>query len=119
MARILALLLFWPSVALAQNLPTSHPATITAVSVGVTSAKALGAAAPAGRVLLAIDNESASATVACAFGATAALNTAGSFTIPPGVTRVWDDAFIPNDQINCIASAVATPVTIEAELTGP
>ena len=94
-------------------LPNSGAGSTSAVTVGTSSAPALGAAV-GGRKFLAIDNESQTATLACAFGAAAALNTAGSFTIPPGFTRTWDGTFVPNDAVNCIASAGSTPVTIEA-----
>jgi len=37
---------------------------------------------------LAVDNESASVAVACSFFGTPAVNTAGSWTIAPGATRI-------------------------------
>lgn len=92
--------------------PSSGAAGALACTVGTPSVQC--AAAVTSRKLLAIDNESASATVACAFGATPALNTAGSWTIPPGDSRSWSGAFIPNDQVNCIAGAASTPVTVES-----
>lgn len=52
--------------------------------------------------------------IACSFGGTAALDSAGSWTIPPGETRTWNGSFVPAEAIDCIAGAVATPVTIEA-----
>lgn len=93
--------------------PSSSSVTgsVSAATIGASSAQVL-AAAP--RRLLAIDNESASATIACAFGTTAGINTAGSFTIPPGVTRVWSSYPVPADAVNCIASAASTPATVEA-----
>ena len=65
---------------------------------------------------LSIDNESATATVACNFGGTAVLNTAGNYTILPGQTRVWQ--MLPNagtlyGPLNCISSAATSPATIE------
>lgn len=90
---------------------SSVTGSVTGVNVGTTSAQVL-AAAP--RQLLALDNESTTATVACAFGAVAAINTKGSFTLPPGVTRTWNSYPVPADAVNCIASALATPLTIEA-----
>ena len=112
---ILCLLLFVADPVAAQMIiaPSSSADNTIAATVGVTSAQVVAVSATR-RVIVAIDNESTSATIACAFGATAALNTAGSFTIPPGVTRVWDGTFVPSDAINCIASAGSTPVTVEA-----
>lgn len=91
--------------------PNSTTGSTTAVSVGTTSAQVLAAAVSVRR-FLAIDNESATVAVACAFGTTAALNSAGSWTIPPGMTRTWNGTFVPSDALNCIANATATPVTI-------
>lgn len=95
-------------------LPSNGAGSASGLTVGITSSQALGAAV-IGRKFLAIDNESTTATVACAFGAPAAINAAGSFTIPPGFTRTWDGTFVPNDAVSCIASAGATPVTIEVD----
>ena len=84
-------------------------------SIGVASAMVLPFAAQ-GRSQLAIDNESATYAVACAFGATAALNTAGSWTIPAGMTRTWpavSGGFVPSDTVNCIAGAASTPISIQ------
>jgi hypothetical protein len=94
--------------------PVSGAGSAGPVTIGTSSGQALAGSA-LGRRFLAIDNESVTATVACAFGATAALNTAGSWTIPPGMTRTWNGSFVPSDTVNCIASAAATPVTIEAD----
>lgn len=89
-------------------------ATVTAYTAGTSSAQALGAATA--RVsLLAIDNESPTASIAVSFGGTAALNTAGSFTIGPGQTRTWNAGFAPMRAIDIIASVASTPVTIERE----
>lgn len=100
------------------NQPGAPPGSGTggfyAVTAGTSSSTAL-AAAVHNRTLIAIDNESASASIAVCFGScTPALNTAGSFTIPPGQTRTWRGPYVPADQINVIASAASTPVTVEA-----
>ncbi len=92
--------------------PTSGTGSVSACTVGTTSAAC--AAAATSRVLVAIANESTSATIACSFGGAAALNAAGSWTIPPGDTRSWSGSFVPAEAINCIAGAASTPVTIEA-----
>ena len=93
-----------------QCLGTVEPGGVCAVSLGNASTPILGGG---NRGILAVDNESTTATIACAFGITAVLNSAGSWTIPPGVTRVFD-VFPPSDQLNCIASGAATPVTAYA-----
>ena len=95
--------------------PASGTGGFNAVTAGITSAKALPAA-PHTCTLIEIDNESSAASIAACFGSscTAALNTAGSFTIAPGTTRIWSGPYVPADQINIIASAASTPVTIEA-----
>lgn len=103
-------------VSVAKPLPVASPqssitGSVTAATIGTSSAQVLAAAS---RQLLAIDNESTTATIACAFGAPAAINTAGSFTLAPGVTRVWKDYPVPADAVNCIASAASTPATVEA-----
>jgi len=63
-------------------------------------------------IFLDLVNESATATVACALGATAVLNGAGSITLPPLWHRSWEGTFVPTDAVNCIASAGSTPATI-------
>lgn len=86
---------------------------VIAVTVGTSSAEALAKPTIAYR-MLAIDNESATATIACSFGGTAALNTAGSYTIGSSLTRVWSaPAWTMNQAINCISDTASTPVTIE------
>lgn len=95
------------------QLPYNSTGGVTAVTVGVVSASAL-AARSAPQKLLALDNESITASIACNFGGTAALNTAGNFTIGPGQTRTWSGSYVPLDAINCIASVAASPLTVEA-----
>lgn len=86
---------------------------VSAVTVGNSSAQVL---AKGPRRYLDIKNESATASIACNFGGTAALNTAGNYTIPPGWHKSWPDGgntnFVPSDTINCIASASSTPATL-------
>ncbi|HEV2187510.1 MAG TPA: hypothetical protein VGR70_09895 [Stellaceae bacterium] len=70
---------------------------------------------------IAVDNESTSANCAVCFGAscTPALNTAGSFTIPAGMTRTWSIPFGSgggyNDPMRGICSAASTPLTVQAQ----
>jgi hypothetical protein len=91
------------------------PSTITGTTMGVTiSATSTQVLASSARTLVGIDNESASVTIACAFGVPAVLNSAGSFTIPAGMTRTWRDYPLPTEAMNCISSAGGGgPATIE------
>lgn len=98
-------------MAIQQN-PASGGGSVTPVTLGTSSTQVL--AAVTARKFLAIDNESTGAAIACALGTSAALNTAGSFTIEPGWTRTWDGSFVPSDAVNCIAAVGSTPVTVEA-----
>lgn len=63
----------------------------------------------------AIQNTSAAATVACAWGATPALNSPGSFQLSPGQIRDYGamTTNVPPVALNCIASAASTPVYAE------
>lgn len=96
-----------------QQAPASGSGSVAAATVGTSSTQLLPPASS--RKFLAIDNESTSAAIACALGTTAAINTAGSFTIEPGWTRTWSGSFVPSDAVNCIATVGATPVTVEAD----
>lgn len=71
--------------------------------------------APGQRRLLAIHNESATVSIACNFGGTAALNTAGNWTIPSGQTLTFPAGgsnYVPSDAVNCISGAATSPATI-------
>lgn len=92
--------------------------TITAATVTNSSTQMLAAVAGS-RLFLSINNESTTATIACAFSATAAANTAGSYTIGPGNTRTWGPGTYeipgaPGGAVNCISSAATSPATIES-----
>jgi hypothetical protein len=110
MRRALALAV---ALALAPALPASAGG-IVAASVGTASAQVLAAATGVGRRYLLIDNESATATIACTFDGAAALNTAGSWTIAPGGRLALGVGYGVSfsDSLNCIASADGTPATI-------
>src|SRR4029079_19261931 len=91
---------------------------ITAATVTSASTQMLEAVSGS-RLFLSINNESATATIACAFSATAAANTAGSYTIGPGATRTWGPGTYevpgaPGGAVNCISSAATSPATIES-----
>lgn len=96
---------------------TGSPRTITAVTVTNLSTQAL-AASNGPRLYLSINNESATATIACNFGGTAVANTAGNYTIGPASTRTWGpvdrESPLNGAAINCISSAATSPATIES-----
>lgn len=84
----------------------------------ITNSSAVAVVIPTQAVYLSIDNESTTATIACAFGnGSAAINTAGSYTVPAGATRVWDfgprQNILPSGNLNCISSAATSPATID------
>lgn len=89
--------------------PASSAVTETAVTVTASSAQALGSGT---RRYLYLENLSASSTIACRFGATAALNTAGSWSLLPYASKVWEGSYVPSDAINCIGSTSSVPLTI-------
>jgi hypothetical protein len=97
----------------AQQIPVSAAGAVTAATIGTASAQVI--AATTARKVLAIHNQSATATVSCAFGTTALAGAAGSWDIPPQQTLTWSESFVPPDAVNCLASAAATPVTVEAQ----
>lgn len=82
-------------------------------TVGTSSAQCL--AASTATQFLQVQNTSVSATVACAWGATAALNSAGSFQLAAGQASSWgpNTAGVRTSALNCIASAASTPVYLE------
>ena len=85
-----------------------------AVTVTSTSAQILAVRAGP-KYALSIKNESTTASIAICFGScTAALNTAGSITIGPGVLWSASPAYIPLDAIIGISSAATSPATIQA-----
>lgn len=93
--------------------PTNSSGSFAAATITNSSVQYVAAAAA--HTILDIKNESTTATIACAFGATAAINTAGSYTIPPGWHRSWEGSYVPSDAVNCISSAATSPATIEAK----
>lgn len=104
---------------MSQDLPASGAATVTSVTVGTAAVTAAIPKSVYRRTFLSISNESATATVAFSLGSTTpAINTAGSWTLAAGASYRWDGSFVPMDQVNLIASASSTPVTIEAESPG-
>lgn len=100
------------SCPLAAGLSGSCGATIGTGAVTVLSAKTTS-----GWRLMLVDNESTSATIACTDdGTTPAINAAGSYTIPPGGTRVWQASNVVfAGPMICLASAGSTPVTVKGQ----
>lgn len=82
-------------------------------TVGTSSAACLAAATAA--TFVQVQNNSATATVACSWGGTAALNSATSFQLAPGQSASWGQTTggIPNEALNCIASVASTPLYVE------
>lgn len=96
----------------ATTTPAKASGAYSAATITNSSTQALAASATRG--FLDIKNESSTATIACRLGGTAALNTAGSLTIPPNWHYSWDGNFVPSDAVNCISSAASSPATIGA-----
>ena len=82
-------------------------------AVGTASATCL--AAGVAKSFVQVQNASASASVACAWGAAAALSGAGSFQLAAGQGASWGPvtAGIPSGALNCISSAASTPLYVE------
>lgn len=82
-------------------------------TVGTSSAQAL--AASTATMFLQIQNTHASNTVACAFGATAVLNSSTSVQLAAGQSASWgpNTAGVPTGALNCIASGATTPLYVE------
>lgn len=87
--------------------------TTAGCSVGVASAQCL--AATTAQNWVQVQNTSTSASISCAWGGTAALNSSGSFMLAPGQSAAWGmmSNGIPNAALNCIASAAASPLYVE------
>lgn len=88
------------------------PATVT------SSSTTMLAAAVGIRTFLSVSNESETATIACRIGGTAALHTAGSYTLAPGQGIQWGPGGtqfpILGGAVNCISSEASSPATIES-----
>lgn len=63
-----------------------------------------------------VQNVSASASIACRWGGTAALNTLTSFQLAAGQGALWGPmtAGVPLAALHCIASAGSTPLYVES-----
>lgn len=82
-------------------------------TVGASSAQALAASTAV--KFLQIQNTHASNTVACAFGATAVLNSSTSVQLAAGQSASWGPLTggVPTGALNCIASGASTPLYVE------
>jgi uncharacterized protein YfaQ (DUF2300 family) len=110
--RALALAL---AFGLALSAGRTAQASSCTVGTGATVCVAARSAAP--YRYIEIDNESASATIACTIdGTTPAANTAGSFTIATLQQRIFAAANATfSGPLTCISSAASTPVTYIAQ----
>lgn len=124
-AALCVLALAAPAARAEHSCPASGTSVddICAVTLGTSAGAVLKAYAGGGSGYrtLAFDNESMTTAIAVCPGAscTPALNTAGSYTIPAGGTRLFQIPYGSaggyNDQWNGIAGASSTPVTVEAQ----
>lgn len=101
-----------PALVVTQR-PEPGVVTVAGCTVGTASAQCL--AANAATRWLQVQNTSASDQIACSWGGTAALNSSGSFMLAPGQSASWgpDTAGVPNNVLNCIASAASAPLYVE------
>ena len=114
--------LFAAALALIAGAPAAFANTCT-VSTGactITNSSSTALVIPQGATVLSIDNESNADSIACAMAnGTAAINSAGSYTVPAGATRGWQftDPNIAQDiikpgNLNCISAGSTDPATI-------
>jgi hypothetical protein len=82
-------------------------------TVGTGSATCLAAATAV--TFVQIQNTSTTASIACNWGGTAVLNSAGSFQLAPLAAAAWGPSTggVPSGELNCIASAASTPAFLE------
>lgn len=82
-------------------------------TVGATSTTCLAASTAV--TFVQIQNVSASASIACAFGVAAVLNTKTAVQLGAGQSASWGPVTggVPSGQLNCIASAGSTPLYVE------
>lgn len=82
-------------------------------TVGATTTNCL--AASTAQAFLQVQNVHASNNVSCAFGVPAVLNAKEAAFLQPGQSASWgpNTNGVPSGQLNCIASAAATPLYLE------
>lgn len=91
---------------------TKKNITITAGSVGVASAQVIAANQNRTRIMFANVHATQSVALCPTSNGAAALNTAGSITLGPGVAIILDGDSVSFDAFNAIASGAASPLTI-------
>lgn len=91
---------------------TTKNITVTAITVGVGSAQAIGTNPNRTRILFANVHATNSIAICPASNGAAALNTAGSLTLGPGVAIILDGDSVSYDAFNALASGASTPLTI-------
>lgn len=99
------------TVAVAPLAPTAR--NFPGCTVGSSSGSCL--AASTAKTFLQIQNTSVSASIACAFGTSAVLNSSGSVQLGVGQAASWgvNTGGVPTGQMNCIASGASTPLYVE------
>ena len=95
--------------------PKTGAFTYPGCTVGTSSAQCLAGSTATNHIQL--QNESASATIYCAWGATAIANAAGSFQLAAGQSALWGPttAGVPSAALNCISTAASTPLYLDPE----
>ena len=94
--------------------PTAGTFTIAGCSVGTSSAQCIATSVVTNHVL--VENTSASANMACAWGGgTAILNSNGSVQLGPSQSALWGPTTsgVPSGAMNCIASSASAPLYVE------
>ena len=95
--------------------PFAPPASHNFPGCTVATSSGTCLAANTAVTFLQVQNTSATASVACAFGTTAVLNATNSFQLAPGQSASWGPSTggVPTGALNCIASAASTPLYVE------
>lgn len=112
----LLLTLFGGQAAQAETCPTIATGTC-ACTVGTSAVVCLNAKTTAPYRLIAIANQSATATISVTDnGLTPAVGAGGSWDIPPGTTRTWSSSNVVFvGPMTVISSASSTPVTVKGQ----
>lgn len=122
MRPIFPLLFLVPGIALAQPGPGSSPIVTTTPKSGAFTTSTCTVGTSSGQCLASgaynhvqVQNISSSASIACSWGGTAALNSTG-VVLAAGQSALWGPATsgVPSGALNCIASAASTPLYVES-----